>query len=624
MLAGDAIQNPVNAFDVNNDSYVSPIDALWIRQYEVQSALSVQAAGEPGESNSIYADVTGDGTVNDHDMLAVVEEINATGEPGDAVTFRMDTLDLSGNSITSVDPGTEFDLVVFVSDTRDTPAGIFAAYLDIEYTAALASALSIVHSDVYPDGRTGSIDTDGEIDEVGAFRSAAITTTGETELVRIRMRADNSGPLSITANQADNVPASEVLLPDDPNAVDPGDILYPSLTLQVTGAQGDTDDLVAFAQALADNNVQLWTSTLNARGNASEQLDLFGDGQHFLPLHEVFDFDRNSTGAARFPLTSEATQAAVSETNIWIWPDGSRSDGSVLTLAEIATESGVAIPQSANPSLVPIDDVTVLEGSPLHIPLNGYDPNGDPLTYTVNVGDDSLLDTFTPQNNRSVSIPVSVGGEDVGEMVFQLFEGRASRATDRFIELANEDFHQDVIFHRVIDEFMIQGGDPLGLGSGGSDKGDFDDHFHVDLQHNQTGVLSMAKAGDDTNDSQFFIIEGETRFLDFNHTVFGQLIEGERTRQTISNVETGGTGEGSTPQDTVVMSAVSVFQDEENSIVMLRGLDTSGSTTVTVTATDPAGNSTSETFNVTLAADTDNSEPFLEDIGDLTVRGRCQ
>ena len=623
MLAGDVLQNPTNAFDVNNDAYVSPVDALIIRKAIQQGALrnsSVRssAAGEPGESNSIFADVTGDGAINERDIDAVISEINSpSGEPGDVVTFRIDTLDVSGNSITSIDPGAEFDIVVFVSDSRDTPAGIFGAYLDIEYPAALATALSLTHSDIYPDGRTGTIDTDGVIDEVGAFRSAAITTSGETELARIRMRADNPGPITITSNVADNPPASDVLLPDDPNAVDPGDILYPSITLQVTGQQGTADDLVAFAQALAANNVQLWTSTLNARGNVAEQLDLFGEGQHFLPINEVFDFEPTATGDNRFPLTSAATNASITQANVWVWPNGSTSDGSVLTLAEIATASGVAIPQTADPSIVPIDDVTVLEGSPLHIPLDGYDPNGDPLTYTVSVGDDSLLSTFVPQNNRSISIPVSVGGDDVGEMVLQLFEGRASRATDRFIELANEDFHQDVIFHRVIDEFMIQGGDPTGTGSGGSDKGDFDDQFHVDLQHNRTGVLSMAKAGDDTNDSQFFIIEEPTRFLDFNHTVFGQVIEGERVRQTISNVETGGTGEGSTPQDTVLMSSISVFEDEENSVVMLRGLDTTGSTSVTVTATDPAGNSTSETFNVTLGSDTSNSEPFLEDIGDL-------
>src|SRR5690606_19222892 len=90
-------------------------------------------------------------------------------------------------------------------------------------------------------------------------------------------------------------------------------------------------------------------------------------------------------------------------------------------------------------------------------------------------------------------------------------------------------------FHRVLNNFVIQGGDPLGNGTGGSTLGDFDDQFHLDLQHNRTGVLSYAKSADDTNDSQFFITEGPQRFLDFNHSVFGQLVEGETVRQGISN-----------------------------------------------------------------------------------------
>ncbi len=131
----------------------------------------------------------------------------------------------------------------------------------------------------------------------------------------------------------------------------------------------------------------------------------------------------------------------------------------------------------------------------------------------------------------------------------------------------------------------------------------------------------MAKGGDDTNNSQFFITEVPTRFLDFNHSIFGQLIEGEVVREGISNVENSG-APFNTPTEAVGMERVEVFKDTENSIVMLKALAESGTANITVTVTDQDDNSTSQTFAVTLAADIAddaNSAPFLEDIEDQTT-----
>ena len=157
---------------------------------------------------------------------------------------------------------------------------------------------------------------------------------------------------------------------------------------------------------------------------------------------------------------------------------------------------------------------------------------------------------------------------------------------------------------------MIQGGDPTGVGNGGSDLDDYDDQFHVDLQHTSAGILSMAKTDDDTNDSQFFVTERATRNLDFNHTIFGLLTEGDRVRETMSNVSTG---DGDRPVLPLVIEGAQVFEDTQNAVVMLKALQGTGSTTVTVTATDVNGNSTTETFEVTLEEDTENGTPFLED-----------
>jgi len=164
---------------------------------------------------------------------------------------------------------------------------------------------------------------------------------------------------------------------------------------------------------------------------------------------------------------------------------------------------------------------------------------------------------------------------------------------------------------------MIQGGDPTGTGFGDPSIPNFDDQFQVDLQHTGTGVLSMAKAGDDTNGSQFFITEIPTRTLDFNHSVFGQLTDGENVRQEISNVAVGG---GDRPIDEVVMESVTIFVDEENGVLMLSAPEgTTGGASVTVTATDEDGNTFERTFRVFVQPDPVNDEPFLEDIPETTT-----
>ena len=203
-------------------------------------------------------------------------------------------------------------------------------------------------------------------------------------------------------------------------------------------------------------------------------------------------------------------------------------------------------------------------------------------------------------------------------MIFELFEARVPRATSRIIGLTESGIYNGVIFHRVIDRFMIQGGDPDGDGIGNPELGRWDDQFHVDLQHNRRGVLSMAKSGDDTNDSQFFVTELATRHLDFEHTIFGQLVVGEDVRQAISAVPTDSTDRPLTP---VVMERVEVFEDTQNGLLLLKAPEgTSGTAEITVTATDAAGLSAQQTFSVNITPDNLNSPPFLADIPVLTTR----
>lgn len=103
--------------------------------------------------------------------------------------------------------------------------------------------------------------------------------------------------------------------------------------------------------------------------------------------------------------------------------------------------------------------------------------------------------------------------------------------------IENKPLYQEVIFHRVIKDFMIQGGDPLGMGIGGPGY-KFEDETNNDLKFNKPGILAMANSGKNTNGSQFFITTKETPWLDGNHTIFGQVINGFDVLTKIENVQT--------------------------------------------------------------------------------------
>jgi len=114
---------------------------------------------------------------------------------------------------------------------------------------------------------------------------------------------------------------------------------------------------------------------------------------------------------------------------------------------------------------------------------------------------------------------------DKGTMVIELFADKTPNTVNSFVFLAREGFYEDVIFHRVIPNFMVQGGDPTGTGSGGPGY-QFGDEFDPSLKHDKQGILSMANAGPGTNGSQFFITHGPTPHLNNKHSVFGQVVDG--------------------------------------------------------------------------------------------------
>lgn len=114
---------------------------------------------------------------------------------------------------------------------------------------------------------------------------------------------------------------------------------------------------------------------------------------------------------------------------------------------------------------------------------------------------------------------------DIGDIKIKLFADLVPTTVNNFVFLSREGYYNDTIFHRVIKDFMAQGGDPSGSGMGGPGY-KFRDEFHPNLKHDKPGIISMANAGPNTNGSQFFITFVPTPWLDNKHSVFGEVIDG--------------------------------------------------------------------------------------------------
>ncbi len=183
-------------------------------------------------------------------------------------------------------------------------------------------------------------------------------------------------------------------------------------------------------------------------------------------------------------------------------------------------------------------------------------------------GDDE--DIEEPMTDGGRDLPTATLHTSEGDIEIELYEERAPRTVGNFIGLATgerewedpetgeevdgQPLYDDVLFHRIIDGFMVQTGDPTGTGRGGPGY-TFDDEFHDELGHDSEGVVSMANSGPNTNGSQFFITLDETPHLDDRHSVFGRVIDGMDVVREIGNVETDANDR---PVEDVVLDSVTV------------------------------------------------------------------
>jgi len=132
---------------------------------------------------------------------------------------------------------------------------------------------------------------------------------------------------------------------------------------------------------------------------------------------------------------------------------------------------------------------------------------------------------FQLEKPRDTRMKVATFTTAKGTIRIQLHEEETPKTVKNFVDLANKEFYNGLTFHRVIADFMVQGGCPKGTGMGGPGY-QFEDEFHPNLKHDGPGILSMANSGPNTNGSQFFITHVATPHLDGAHTVFGKVLEG--------------------------------------------------------------------------------------------------
>ena len=163
---------------------------------------------------------------------------------------------------------------------------------------------------------------------------------------------------------------------------------------------------------------------------------------------------------------------------------------------------------------------------------------GSPETF--NATKDVVMSTFDQEAGPKTGEQIVVMETSEGTIKIRLFPEYAPKTVENFVGLIEKKYYDGITFHRVIPDFMIQGGDPEGSGRGGESLwgGKFEDEFSPNLS-NLRGALSMANSGPNTNGSQFFIVqkEGGTDWLNNRHSVFGQVFEGMDVVDTIANAE---------------------------------------------------------------------------------------
>lgn len=282
----------------------------------------------------------------------------------------------------------------------------------------------------------------------------------------------------------------------------------------------------------------------------------------------------------------------------------------------------------AAPVIAPIGNVTVPAGKSLIIPITATVTNGRALTYTI-TGSTNAIAIVMHTNNPFWKLNVAQacatnapgafqtpfrGGTatvtNVGDMTFMLFPEYAPHTVAIFQGLTSSGFYStNTIFHRVLTNFVIQGGDPMTNGSGGL-VFQYNDEFNPQAIYSGNGQLALANSGPNTDGSQFFVTIGQQRELDLKYTLFGQLLRGFNV---LTNISTTAVDTNGRPLADEIITLASFVPDTSDTVVTLTATNRAKITnTVTVVANDGAGGVATNSFKAVTATDTNsNNQPFL-------------
>lgn len=231
--------------------------------------------------------------------------------------------------------------------------------------------------------------------------------------------------------------------------------------------------------------------------------------------------------------------------------DGRVFSGQAIQRGDIVTISGYQGLFQFNKSEIEKMDGELQSRQKTEDVLKELIPEAEVVTEVSEIKDEKIEEEESVmEENKENAIVVMETNK--GNIEIEIFQNKAPKTAENFLSLIEKEYYNGLIFHRVIENFMIQGGCPEGTGRGGPGY-TIDDEFHPELKHNKKGILSMANAGPNTGGSQFFITLVPTPWLDGRHAIFGQIISGMDVVEAIGEVETD---DSDRPIDTVIMEKV--------------------------------------------------------------------